>query len=93
MKVGSLGVTGSGLGTKLLTKRPDSKLHSAFTHATAFTLAESLNDLYIEGSDSFVASAAASIARVERTSSRAGAAPAEVQRLFTAHFFNNYVAY
>jgi AraC-like DNA-binding protein len=28
--------------------------------------------------------------RVERTSSRAGVAPAEVQRLFTAHYFNNY---
>src|SRR5499433_4186573 len=28
--------------------------------------------------------------RVERTSSRAGLAPAEVQRLFTAHFFANY---
>src|SRR5579864_6471193 len=27
--------------------------------------------------------------RVERTSSRAGVAPAEVQRLFTAHFFAN----
>jgi hypothetical protein len=25
--------------------------------------------------------------RVERTSSRAGVAPAEVQRLFTAHFY------
>ena len=29
--------------------------------------------------------------RVERTSSRAGVAPAEVQRLFTAHFIVNYV--
>src|ERR1035437_4858086 len=28
--------------------------------------------------------------RVERTSSRAGVAPAEVQRLFTAHFLVNY---
>src|ERR1700746_316525 len=28
--------------------------------------------------------------RVERTSSRAGVAPAEVQRLFTAHCFTNY---
>src|SRR6476646_10212200 len=27
--------------------------------------------------------------RVERTSSRAGVSPAEVQRLFTAHFFAN----
>jgi len=26
---------------------------------------------------------------VERTSSRAGVSPAEVQRLFTAHYFNN----
>src|ERR1039457_3278965 len=30
--------------------------------------------------------------RVERTSSRAGVAPAEVQRLFTAHFYVNYAA-
>ena len=37
--------------------------------------------LYTESSDSFVASAAASIYRVERTSSRAGVSPAEVQRL------------
>src|SRR6516165_1084928 len=29
--------------------------------------------------------------RVERTSSRAGLSPAEVQRLFTAHFITNYV--
>jgi hypothetical protein len=29
--------------------------------------------------------------RVERTSSRAGVAPAEVQRLFTAHCFNSYL--
>src|SRR5271167_216075 len=29
--------------------------------------------------------------RVERTSSRAGVAPAEVQRLSTAHFFVNYL--
>ena len=28
--------------------------------------------------------------RVERTSSRAGVAPAEVQRLFTAHCYNSY---
>jgi hypothetical protein len=27
---------------------------------------------------------------VERTSSRSGFAPAEVQRLFTAHFFANH---
>ena len=30
--------------------------------------------------------------RVERTSSRAGVAPAEVQRLFTAHFLANYLS-
>jgi hypothetical protein len=44
--------------------------------------------LYSEGSDGFVASAAASIAtRVERTSSRAGVIPAGVQSLFTAHCY------
>ena len=47
--------------------------------------------LSIESSDSLVASAAAlDCYRVERTSSRAGVAPAEVQRLFTAHFIDNY---
>jgi len=47
--------------------------------------------LYTESSDSFVASAARfDCYRVERTSSRAGFTPAEVQRLFTAHFFANY---
>gem|GEM_PF-6125322 len=30
--------------------------------------------------------------RVERTSSRGGVAPAEVQRLFTVHFFANYLS-
>jgi len=41
-----------------------------------------LATLYTEGSDSFVASTAASISyRVERTSPRAGVTPAEVQRL------------
>src|SRR5215469_5013762 len=54
---------------------------SAFPHAPACTLAESPSDPSIESSGRFLGSFAASIYRVERTRSRAGVAPAEVQRL------------
>jgi AraC-like DNA-binding protein len=61
---------------------------SLFNHATAGAAT-----LYIESSDSFVALRCRfDCYRVERTSSRAGIAPAEVQRLFTAHYYDNYPA-
>jgi hypothetical protein len=50
-----------------------------------------LATLSIESSDSFVClHCRLDCYRVERTSSRAGVAPAEVQRLFTAHCYANY---
>jgi hypothetical protein len=63
---------------------------SAFTHVTACTLAESPCDpLHRKLRQLRCLRCRFDCYRVERTSSRAGVAPAEVQRLFTAHFFTN----
>src|SRR5258708_39648719 len=57
----------------------------------ACTLAESLNDPYHRKLRQLrCLRCRLDCYRVERTSSRAGFTPAEVQRLFTAHFFANY---
>ena len=58
---------------------------SAFTHVTACTFAKSLRTFYIEGFSRFVASTTAPIATGWSESCRAGFAPAEKQRLCTAH--------
>ncbi len=64
---------------------------SAFTHVMACTLAESLNDPFHRKLRQLrCLRCRLDCYRVERTSSRAGFTPAEVQRLFTAHFFTNY---
>src|ERR1035437_1670130 len=60
---------------------------SAFTHVMACTLAESLYDpLHRKLRQLCCLRRRFDCYRVERNSSRAGIAPAEVQRLFTAHF-------
>src|SRR3989454_9094946 len=59
---------------------------SAFTHVTACTLAESPSDPFHRKLRQLrCLRCRFDCYRVERTSSRAGVAPAEVQRLFTAH--------
>ena len=64
---------------------------SAFTHVMACTLAESPSDpLHRKLRQLCCLRRRFDCYRVERTSSRAGVSPAEVQRLFTAHFFANY---
>jgi len=64
---------------------------SAFTHVTACTLAESPCDpLHRKLRQLRCLCCRFDCYRVERTSSRAGVAPAEVQRLSTAHCFANY---
>src|SRR6201981_1495282 len=64
---------------------------SAFTHVTACTLAESPSDpLHRKLRQLRCLRHRFDCYRVERTSSRAGVSPAEVQRLFTAHFIANY---
>ena len=63
---------------------------SAFTHVMACTLAESLNDPFHRKLRQLrCLRCRFDCYRVERTSSRAGVAPAEVQRLFTAHCYAN----
>ena len=63
---------------------------SAFTHVMACTLAESLNDpLHRKLRQLRCLRCRFDCYRVERTSSRAGVTPAEVQRLFTTHSFAN----
>src|ERR1022692_3943365 len=57
----------------------------------ACTLAESLNDPFHRRLRQLCClHCRFDCCRVERTSSRAGVSPAEVQRLFTAHCYNNY---
>jgi hypothetical protein len=64
---------------------------SAFIHVMACTLAESPSDPFPRApTASFVLHCRLDCYRVERTSSREGVAPAEVQRLFTAHCYDNY---
>src|SRR5262249_12724029 len=64
---------------------------SAFTQVMACTLAESLNDPFHRRLRQLrCLHCRFDCYRVERTSSRAGVTPAEVQRLFTAHSFANY---
>ena len=64
---------------------------SAFTHVMACTLAESPRDpLHRRLRQLRCLRCRFDCYRVERTSSRAGVSPAEVQRLFTAHYFANY---
>src|ERR1700736_1267329 len=64
---------------------------SAFTHVTACTLAESPCDPFHRRLRQLrCLRCRFDCYQVERTSSRAGVAPAEVQRLFTAHFFAKY---
>jgi hypothetical protein len=64
---------------------------SAFTHVMACTLAESPSDpLHRKLRQLRCLRCRFDCYRVERTSSRAGVAPTEVQRLFTAHCYNNY---
>jgi hypothetical protein len=58
---------------------------SAFTHVTACTFAKSLRTFYTGGFSRFVASTTAPIATGWSESCRAGFAPAEKQRLCTAH--------
>src|SRR5258708_1023317 len=61
---------------------------SAFTHVMACTLAESPSDpLHRKLRQLPCLRCRLDCYRVERTSSRAGVAPAEVQRLFTAHCY------
>jgi len=63
---------------------------STFTHVTACTLAESPRDPFHRRLRQLCCLCRRfDCYRVERTSSRAGVAPAEVQRLFTAHFIAN----
>ncbi len=63
---------------------------SAFTHVMACTLAESPSDpLHRKLRQLRCLCRRLDCYRVERTSSRAGVAPAEAQRLFTAHCFAN----
>src|SRR5262244_1301495 len=63
---------------------------SAFTHVMACTLAESPRDPFHRKLRQLrCLCRRLDCYRVERTSSRAGVAPAEVQRLFTAHFLAN----
>jgi hypothetical protein len=65
---------------------------SAFTHVMACTLAESLNDpLHRKLRQLRCLCCRFDCYRVERTSSRAGVTPAEVQRLSTAHYYANYL--
>jgi hypothetical protein len=67
---------------------------SAFTHVMACTLAESLNDpLHRKLRQLRCLRCRFDCYRVERTSSRAGVTPAEVQRLFTAHCYVNYPSF
>src|SRR6201993_2714917 len=64
---------------------------SAFTHVMACTLAESPSDPFHRKLRQLCyLHCRFDCYRVERTSSRAGFAPAEVQRLFTAHYYVNY---
>ena len=64
---------------------------SAFTHVMACTLAESPSDpLHRKLRQLRCLRCRFDCYRVERTSSRAGVAPAEVQRLSTAHCYANY---
>src|SRR5262249_46705897 len=64
---------------------------SAFTHVMACTLAESPSDpLHRKLRQLRCLRRRFDCYRVERTSSRAGVAPAEVQRLFTAHYYASY---
>ena len=58
---------------------------SVFTHVTACTFAKSLRTFYTGGFSRFVASTTAPIATGWSESCRAGFAPAEKQRLCTAH--------
>src|ERR1039458_4230458 len=61
---------------------------SAFTRVMACTLTESPSDpLYRKLRQLRCLRCRFDCYRVERTSSRAGVAPAEVQRLFTAHYY------
>ena len=63
---------------------------SAFTHVMACTLAESPRDpLHRRLRQLRCLRCRFDCYRVERTSSRAGVSPAEVQRLFTAHCYNS----
>ena len=65
---------------------------SAFTHVMACTLAESPSDPFHRKLRQLrYLHYRFDCYRVERTSSRAGVSPAEVQRLFTAHCFASYV--
>src|SRR6202451_1596176 len=64
---------------------------SAFTQVTAGTLAKSPSDpLHRKLRQLRCLRCRFDCYRVERTSSRAGVAPAEVQRLFTAHCYDRY---
>src|SRR5262245_38785330 len=64
---------------------------SAFTHVMAYTLAESPRDPFHRKLRQLRCLCCRfDCYRVERTSSRAGVSPAEVQRLFTAHCYTNY---
>src|SRR6266853_1160353 len=66
---------------------------SAFTHVTACTLTESPSDpLHRRLRQLRCLCCRFDCYRVERTSSRAGVTPAEVQRLFTTHFIATYEA-
>ena len=61
---------------------------SAFTHVMACTLAESPSDPFHRKLRQLrCLRCRFDCYRVERTSSRAGVSPAEVQRLFTAHYY------
>jgi len=63
---------------------------SAFTHVTACTLAESPSDPFHRKLRQLRRLGCRfDCYRVERTSSRAGVPPTEVQRLFTAHYYAN----
>ena len=63
---------------------------SAFTHVIACTLAESPGDPpHRKLRQLRCLRCRFDCYRVERTSSRAGVAPAEVQRIFTAHYYVN----
>jgi hypothetical protein len=63
---------------------------SAFTHVMACTLTESPSDpLHRKLRQLRCLRRRFDCYRVERTSSRGGVAPAEVQRLFTAHYYVN----
>src|SRR5579864_3299623 len=65
---------------------------SAFTHVMACTLAGSPSDPFHRKLRQLCyRHCRFDCYRVERTSSRAGVAPAEVQRLFTAHYYANHV--